>query len=93
FIREYSPYQNVHADREYPRALFYTTTRDDRVHPGHARKMARKMIDQGHAILYYENTEGGHGAGVTPEQRARMYAIRATYLHMMLGVEGEAPTS
>jgi prolyl oligopeptidase len=55
--------------------------------------MARKMIDQGHPILYYENTEGGHGAGVTPEQRARMYAIRATYLHMMLGVEMEAPTS
>jgi len=87
FIKEYSPYQNVHADREYPRALFYTTTRDDRVHPGHARKMARKMIDQGHPILYFENTEGGHGAGVTPEQRARMYAIRYTYLHMMLGVE------
>jgi prolyl oligopeptidase len=85
YIREYSPYQNVRADTEYPRALFYTTTRDDRVHPGHARKMARRMIDQGHPILYYENTEGGHGAGVTPEQRARMYAIRYTYLHMMLG--------
>lgn len=89
YISRYSPYQNVHADREYPRALFYTTTRDDRVHPGHARKMARKMIDQGHPILYYENTEGGHGAGVTPEQRARMFAIRYTYLHMMLGPDGE----
>lgn len=87
YIREYSPYQNVHADREYPRALFTTTTRDDRVHPGHARKMAHKMLDQGHPILYYENTEGGHGAGVTPEQRARMYAIRYAYLHMMLGAE------
>ncbi len=87
YISKYSPYQNVFADREYPRALFYTTTRDDRVHPGHARKMAHKMIDQGHPILYYENTEGGHGAGVTPEQRARMYAIRYTYLHMMLDLD------
>ena len=80
YIRRYSPYQNVVPDRRYPRALFYTTTRDDRVHPGHARKMAAKMLDMGHPVLYYENTEGGHGAGVTPEQRARMYAIIHTYL-------------
>jgi prolyl oligopeptidase len=92
YIQEYSPYQNVFEDREYPRALFYTTTRDDRVHPGHARKMVKKMLDQGHPVLYYENTEGGHGAGVTPEQRARMYAIRYTYLHMMLDGAG-TPTS
>ena len=80
YIRRYSPYQNVFPDRQYPRALFYTTTRDDRVHPGHARKMAAKMLDMGHPVLYYENTEGGHGAGVTPEQRARMHAIIHTYL-------------
>ncbi|HSM37166.1 MAG TPA: prolyl oligopeptidase family serine peptidase [Longimicrobiales bacterium] len=89
YIKEYSPYQNVHADQTYPRALFSTTTRDDRVHPGHARKMAHKMLDQGHPILYYENIEGGHGSGVTPEQTARMYAIRYTYLHMMLGPDDE----
>jgi prolyl oligopeptidase len=85
YIRKYSPYQNVSADAEYPRALFYTTTRDDRVHPGHARKMAAKMLEMGHSIYYFENTEGGHGAGVTPEQRARMYAIIYTYLseHLM----------
>ena len=92
YIKEYSPYQNVHADRTYPRALFSTTTRDDRVHPGHARKMAHKMLDQGHPVLYYENTEGGHGSGVTPEQTARMYAIRYTYLHMMLGPDGDVAT-
>jgi prolyl oligopeptidase len=86
FISQYSPYQNVHPDREYPRALFTTTTRDDRVHPGHARKMAAKMLDQGHDIFYYENTEGGHGAGVTPEQRARMIALTYTYLwHQLAG--------
>ena len=60
--------------------LFTTSTRDDRVHPGHARKMVARMQEQGHEVLYYENIEGGHGAGVTPEQRARMYAIIYTYL-------------
>ncbi|MFP4623283.1 MAG: prolyl oligopeptidase family serine peptidase [Gemmatimonadota bacterium] len=80
YIREYSPYQNVEPDESYPRPLFYTTTRDDRVHPGHARKMAAKMADMGHPVYYYENTEGGHGAGITPEQRARMYALTYAYL-------------
>ncbi len=84
YISKYSPYQNLHEDVEYPRALFTTTTRDDRVHPGHARKMAAKMTDQGHRIFYFENTEGGHGSGVTPEQQARMWALTYTYLWAML---------
>jgi prolyl oligopeptidase len=84
YIAKYSPYQNVRAERTYPRPLFTTTTRDDRVHPGHARKMAAKMLEQGHDVLYYENTEGGHGAGVTPEQRARMMALTFTYLWTQL---------
>ena len=61
-----------------------TATRDDRVHPGHARKMAAKMEDQGHEVLYFENTEGGHGAGVTNEQRALIRSLRYFYLVMML---------
>ena len=85
FISRYSPYHNVVPVLEYPRAFFYTTTRDDRVHPGHARKMAARMESQGHPVLYFENTEGGHGAGVTPEQRARMYALTYTYLWQQLG--------
>jgi prolyl oligopeptidase len=85
YIARYSPYQNVHADRQYPRPLFTTTTRDDRVHPGHARKMAALMTEQGHDLLYYENTEGGHGSGVTPEQQARMWAVIYTYLWTQLG--------
>jgi prolyl oligopeptidase len=85
YISRYSPYQNVVADRDYPRPLFTTTTRDDRVHPGHARKMAARMLSQGHEVLYYENTEGGHGSGVTPEQRARMMAVMYTYLWSQLG--------
>jgi prolyl oligopeptidase len=85
YLSKFSPYQNVRADRTYPRPLFTSTTRDDRVHPGHARKMAALMLDLGHDVLYYENTEGGHGTGVTPEQRARMLAVTYTYLWSQLG--------
>jgi prolyl oligopeptidase len=80
YIRTYSPYQNVFTDRDYPPVLFTTTTRDDRVHPGHARKMTAKMLSQGHSVSYFENTEGGHGAGVTPEQRALMTAVEYAFL-------------
>jgi prolyl oligopeptidase len=80
YIGRYSPYQNVRPGQRYPRVLFYTTTRDDRVHPGHARKMAARMEAMGYPVYYFENTEGGHGSGVTSEQRARMYAITYTYL-------------
>jgi len=86
YISQYSPYQNVHADVDYPRPFIFTTTRDDRVHPGHARKMAAKMMEQGHEVLYFENVEGGHGAGVTPEQQAEAMALAFTYLQMQLGM-------
>jgi prolyl oligopeptidase len=89
FIGRYSPYQNVRRNVRYPRPLFTTTTRDDRVHPGHARKMAALMEDMGHPVLYFENTEGGHGAGVTNEQRARLQAVTFAYLWEQLGREGE----
>jgi prolyl oligopeptidase len=89
YIREYSPYQNVRADVDYPRPFIWTTTRDDRVHPGHARKMAALMESMGHDVLYFENVEGGHGSGVTPEQRAESLALTLAYLHMQLG--GDEP--
>jgi len=79
YISKYSPYQNVVKDKKYPRVLFYTSTRDDRVHPGHARKMVAKMEAQGHDVLYYENTEGGHAAGSTPAQQAFMWALTYTF--------------
>jgi prolyl oligopeptidase len=84
YISKYSPYQNVHEDVDYPRPFIFTTTRDDRVHPGHARKMAAKMLSQGHEILYFENVEGGHGSGVTPEQQAESIALSFAYLHLQL---------
>ncbi len=85
YISRYSPYHNLRAGADYPRIFFTTTTRDDRVHPGHARKMAAKMEAMGYPYYYFENTEGGHGAGVTSEQRARMYALTYAYLWEQLG--------
>ncbi|MCI9844456.1 S9 family peptidase [Flavobacterium pectinovorum] len=86
FIKKYSPYQNVNKDTKYPEVFFMTSTRDDRVHPGHARKMAAKMIDMGDKIYYYENTEGGHGGSSTNEQRAKFYALYYSYLWKKLKV-------
>jgi len=79
FISTYSPYQALRKDAKYPRVFFTTTTRDDRVHPGHARKMVARMKEQGHDVLYFENTEGGHGSGVTPAQQAYSAALIYTF--------------
>jgi prolyl oligopeptidase len=80
YISKYSPYQNVHASTKYPRVLFTTSTRDDRVHPGHARKMVARMKEQGHDVLYYENIEGGHGGAANNKQAAFMSALAYTFL-------------
>jgi prolyl oligopeptidase len=80
YISRYSPYQNIFADRAYPPVLFTTSTRDDRVHPGHARKMAALMEAQGHDVLFYENTEGGHSAGADNSQAATTEALAYTFL-------------
>ncbi len=80
YIAEYSPYQNVFKDKHYPRVLFTTSTRDDRVHPAHARKMVAKMKEQGHDVLYWENTEGGHAGAANNDQQAQMWALTFTFL-------------
>ena len=87
YIGSYSPYQNVSADKHYPRIFFTTSTRDDRVHPGHARKMAARMLQQKHDILYWENTEGGHAGAANNEQTATMWALTYTFLLMQLKQE------
>ena len=79
WLQKYSPYHNVKKGVKYPRTLFTTSTRDDRVHPGHARKMVAKMKDQGHDILYFENIEGGHGGAANNAQRAFMTALAWTF--------------
>lgn len=83
-MRTWSPYQNLRKDAVYPRAYFWTTTRDDRVHPGHARKMAAKMLGLGHPVYYYENIEGGHGSGSVNAQKANTTALEYAYLWKML---------
>ena len=85
YISQYSPYHNVKKGVKYPKVLFATSTRDDRVHPGHARKMAARMIEQGHDVLYYENMEGGHGGAANNEQRANLVALENTFLWTSLG--------
>ena len=84
FISKYSPYQNVAKGKKYPKVFIATTTRDDRVHPGHARKMVAKMKEQGHDVLYFENVEGGHGAGTTPAQQAQFNALIYTFFRKEL---------
>jgi prolyl oligopeptidase len=85
FIGAYSPYQNVRKGQRYPKILFTTSTRDDRVHPSHARKMAARMIEQGHEVLYWENIEGGHGGAADNAQRAQMSALEYSFLWKQLG--------
>ncbi len=85
FISAYSPYQNLRPGVRYPEVLFTTSTRDDRVHPAHARKMAAQMLALGHPVLYYENIEGGHGGAADNAQRAHVQALEMTYLWRQLG--------
>ncbi len=84
FIRTFSPYHNLTAKTKYPRTLFTTSTRDDRVHPGHARKMVAKMKSQGHNVLYFENIEGGHGGAADNKQEAFMSSLAYTFLWRQL---------
>ncbi|MGB3523530.1 MAG: prolyl oligopeptidase family serine peptidase [Mycobacterium sp.] len=88
FIREYSPYQNISADAAYPPVLITTSTRDDRVHPGHARKMTAALQDSGHRVWYYENIEGGHGGAADNAQAAFKSALSFSFLWRMLGNQG-----
>jgi prolyl oligopeptidase len=74
-------------DQKYPRVLFMTSTRDDRVHPGHARKMFAKMKEQGHHVLYFENIEGGHSGAADNQQAAHMAALGYAFLIKELWAE------
>ena len=84
FISKYSPYQNLLRGRPYPKMLITTSTRDDRVHPGHARKMAARMQQFGYDTTYFEYTEGGHGSGTTPAQTAYTWSFIYTFFQKSL---------
>jgi prolyl oligopeptidase len=85
FISEYSPYQNIAADTQYPALLMTTSTRDDRVHPGHARKMTAALEALGHRVQYYENIEGGHAGAADNAQTAFKSALAYSFLWRVLG--------
>ncbi len=87
YILSYSPYQNVRGDKTYPPILFVTATSDDRVTPVHARKMAARMMEQGHDVLFFENTDGGHSAAADHRQAAEMWALSFVYLAQRLGLQ------
>ena len=84
FISKYSPYQNLKCGVRYPVPFIYTSTRDDRVHPGHARKLAAKLEECHDRFFYDEAIEGGHAAGIVPEEDAQRVALEAVYLDMVL---------
>ncbi|MBR9808184.1 MAG: S9 family peptidase [Alphaproteobacteria bacterium] len=80
FLETISPYQNFDASKPYPVPFFVTSTKDDRVHPGHARKMAKKFEAAGLPFYYYENIDGGHSAAANQQERAKRSALEFTYL-------------
>jgi prolyl oligopeptidase len=84
WLEKFSPYQNLVKRADFPVPFFVTSTKDDRVHPGHARKYAAKMDSLGMPYLYYENIEGGHSAAANQRERAKRTALEYTYLAQRL---------
>ena len=86
-LTKISPYHNLQEGTDYPRILFYTSTRDDRVHPGHARKMAATLESMGQPFYYWENIEGGHGGVANQDQAALRIALEFLYFKRELGLD------
>ena len=80
WIEAYSPYQRLAAGQPYPEVFIHTSTQDDRVHPGHARKAAARLQELGYPVLFYENTDGGHSAAANLKETAKRVALEFTYL-------------
>jgi prolyl oligopeptidase len=80
FLKQLSPYHNLKAGVTYPEPFFVTSTKDDRVHPAHARKMAARMQSMGLPFFYYENTDGGHAAAANLKETAKRVSLEFTYL-------------
>ena len=90
FIEKYSPYHHISPDRHYPPVLIATSTRDDRVHPAHARKMTAALEAAGHQVRYYENIEGGHGGAADNKQAAFKAALMFEFLWRTIGAASPA---
>jgi prolyl oligopeptidase len=91
FLRHHSPYHNIHGGQTYPPVLITTSTRDDRVHPAHARKMVARLRESAHSVSYYENIEGGHGGAADNEQLAFKSALVFEFLWQRLRQPAVAP--
>ena len=89
WLEKMSPYNNFDPEADYPEPFFMTSTKDDRVHPGHARKMAKLFEDAGKPFLYYENIDGGHSAAANLKETANRVALEVTYLNQKLMSDGE----
>lgn len=89
FIQTFSPYHNLSKEVAYPALFVTTSTKDDRVHPGHARKLVARMLDWDKDVTYYENTEGGHGGAANNAQRAYMSALQYEFLYQTLFRSGD----
>lgn len=84
FIRNLSPYHNIKPDTDYPVPYIYTSTKDDRVHPAHARKFAQRLDDMGYPFMYYENIDGGHAGAANLDETAHSYALIYSYFASQL---------
>jgi prolyl oligopeptidase len=84
YIKEWSPYELLRRGVKYPTAFYWTNTRDDRVHPAHARKMVAKLESFGDPVYYFENIEGGHSSGSVNSEKAYIEALQFAYLWKML---------
>jgi len=83
-IERYDPYSNLKAGQNYPEVFIETSTKDDRVHPAHARKAAARLEELGYPVLYYENIDGGHAASANLAETARRQALEYVYLSRKL---------
>jgi prolyl oligopeptidase len=88
FLSKYSPYQNLRPGVRYPAVFFYSSTKDDRVHPGHARKMAARLAEYGNRFYFHEYLEGGHSVGADHAEDAYRAALLMAYLKRELGGDG-----
>lgn len=84
YLASYSPVHNIKKDVTYPEPFYLTSTKDDRVHPGHARQMVARLLDMGHPVLYNENIDGGHGRATNAKDWAEFLALEFTYLYQKL---------
>ncbi len=84
YILKYSPLHNLHPEKKYPEVFYVTSTKDDRVHPAHARQMVARMREQNHPVMYFENKDGGHGAAANMTEYSKLMALEYTYLFQKL---------